>query len=280
VKRACAWGLNSGMDPKKIDTTIEKKIDMADFENALKEVKPIFGSDSVQLENCLQYQMIDYGNTYLNINGKLMNLLEQVRSSKSSNMLSILLEGEMGTGKTALACNLALKSLFPYVKFISPETLVNFLENGKVHAISKIFEDAYKSPFSIVILDNLERIIEYIKIGPRFSNIILQTLLVYIRKFPPNQDKKLVVIGTTSIADRLDDLELVKSFNVKINVPLLSNNDDIMGVLNSFDIKKQEKEKICNALVGGIPIKKLLMILDSARQISGGNITIDHFMTA
>lgn len=37
-----------------------------------------------------------------------------------------------------------------------------------------MFEDAYKSPLSIVILDDIERLLEYVAIGPRFSNAVLQ----------------------------------------------------------------------------------------------------------
>ena len=35
---------------------------------------------------------------------------------------------------------------------------------------------------SIVILDDIERLLEYVAIGPRFSNTILQTLLVLLKK--------------------------------------------------------------------------------------------------
>jgi vesicle-fusing ATPase len=61
----------------------------------------------------------------------------------------------------------------------------------------KIFEDAYKSSLSLIILDDIERLIEYIDIGPRFSNAVLQALLVLIKKQPP-MDRKLMIIGTTS----------------------------------------------------------------------------------
>jgi vesicle-fusing ATPase len=43
--------------------------------------------------------------------------------------MSVLLEGELGTGKTAIACDIAKKSEFPFVKIISPETLVGFSVN-------------------------------------------------------------------------------------------------------------------------------------------------------
>ena len=35
---------------------------------------------------------------------------------------------------------------------------------------------ALQSPMSIVVLDDIERLLEYVPIGPRFSNGILQVL--------------------------------------------------------------------------------------------------------
>ena len=40
--------------------------------------------------------------------------------------------------------------------------------------IAKVFDDAHKSPLSMVVLDDLERLLEYVRIGPRFSNLVLQ----------------------------------------------------------------------------------------------------------
>ena len=42
-----------------------------------------------------------------------------------------------------------------------------------------------QSPLSMVVLDDIERLLEYVGIGPRFSNVILQTLLVLLKKQPP-----------------------------------------------------------------------------------------------
>lgn len=40
------------------------------------------------------------------------------------NILSILLEGGNGCGKTTIASKLALDNMFPFIKIISPEKVV------------------------------------------------------------------------------------------------------------------------------------------------------------
>ena len=37
--------------------------------------------------------------------------------------------------------------------------MVGFNENQKVAAISKVFSDSYKSPLSVVVVDNIERLL-------------------------------------------------------------------------------------------------------------------------
>ncbi len=55
-----------------------------------------------------------------------------------------------------------------------------------------------QSPLSVIVLDDIERLLEYVAIGPRFSNAVLQTLLVLLKKQPP-PGRKLFVVGTTSL---------------------------------------------------------------------------------
>jgi vesicle-fusing ATPase len=118
-----------------------------------------------------------------------------------------------------LAAKIAIDSGFPFVKMISPENYVGFTEFAKVQAIAKIFEDAYKSPLSLIVLDDIERLLEFVHIGPRFSNTVLQTLLVLIKKKPPNAERKLLIIGTTSMKDILGELEVLSCFNTVLHAP-------------------------------------------------------------
>ena len=52
-----------------------------------------------------------------------------------------------------------------------------------------MFEDAYRSPLSCIVVDDIERLLDYVRIGPRFSNAVLQTLLVLLKKEPPKVKK-------------------------------------------------------------------------------------------
>ena len=266
VKLACSNALSQGINftKAKIDIQKDRKVTMKNFLDAFGEIQPMFGVKSTEMENSIQFGMINYGENYEILSSKISSLFEQIKNSQNISLLSVLLEGEPGCGKTALASYLALHSGFPYVRIISPESLVRFMESGKYTAIYNTFEDGYKSPSSIIILDNIERLIEYIRIGPRFSNLLLQTLTVFIKKLPPTKGKKMLIIGTTSCASQMEDLGLVECFDRRIHIPNLTKTE-IINVLGNYQCKEEDKEKIAN-LVQNVPIKQLCFLIDRALQ--------------
>lgn len=85
--------------------------------------------------------------------------MEQVRSSERTPRVSILLHGPPSSGKTALAATIAKFSEFPFIKLITPDNMVGFSDTQQVSAISKVFADSYKSPLSVIVLDNIERLL-------------------------------------------------------------------------------------------------------------------------
>uniref|UniRef100_A0A6N2KGU4 Vesicle-fusing ATPase n=1 Tax=Salix viminalis TaxID=40686 RepID=A0A6N2KGU4_SALVM len=93
----------------------------------------------------------------------------------------------------------------------------------------------YKSPLSIIILDDIERLLEYVAIGPRFSNIISQTLLVLLKRLPP-KGKRLLVLGTTSEVKFLDSVGICDAFSVTYLLPTLKTEDakKVLAQLNVF----------------------------------------------
>lgn len=69
------------------------------------------------------------------------------------------MHGIPGSGKTALAATIAQRSGFPFIKLISPANMVGFSEWEKIAYINKVFNDSYKSPMSVVVVDSIERLI-------------------------------------------------------------------------------------------------------------------------
>ena len=232
----------------------------ADFVRALEEVKPAFGVSSDELQSRVRGGIVPYGGKLPQLLESANGLIRQLKGSERTSLLSVLFEGPAGVGKTALAASIALQSEFPFVKLISPESFVGISEAGKAMAIARVFDDAHKSPLSLVVLDDLERLLEYVRIGPRFSNVVLQTLLVCIKKVP--QKGKLVILATAASAAILQSVELLDAFNVTIDVPALGHAE-AMATLQKLAIENAaEVQPAISAISGGIPIKKLLLVLE------------------
>ncbi|KAI7998594.1 Vesicle-fusing ATPase [Camellia lanceoleosa] len=118
---------------------------------------------------CKLNGVVNCGARHEHLYKRTMLLTEQVRVSKGSPIVNCLLKGPTVAATVG----------------IDTETMIGLSESSKCAQIVKVFEDAYKSPLSIIILDDIERLLEYVAIGPRFSNLISQTLMVLLKRLPP-----------------------------------------------------------------------------------------------
>lgn len=269
VKSATSFALNRQVDVNDLSKPIDEeaiKVTMADFLEALEEVKPAFGAVIESLESYRLHGMVDYGPRYQHLLSSCRTLVQQARSSANTPLVTCLLEGPAGTGKTALAATLAIESGFPFVKVVSAEAMVGYSESAKCSQIAKVFDDAYKSPLSVIVLDDIERLLEYVAIGPRFSNAILQTLLVLLKKQPP-LGRKLFVVGTTSQGMVMQEMELAAAFNVALHVPRLNaaEQKSVLQQLGAFSGPDVDAA-VAELLDPEVPMKRLLLLLDLARQ--------------
>lgn len=115
-----------------------------------------------------------------------------------TDLVSVLLEGQPNSGKTALAVKMALASKFPFFQICSPDDMIGLSESAKCNRIRKVFDDAYRSSFSCILIDDVERLLEYGPIGQKYSNLTLQALLVLLRKRPPI-GRKLLILCTSGL---------------------------------------------------------------------------------
>ena len=128
--------------------------------------------------------------------------------SITNQIRTVMLHGKPGSGKTMFAINFTKICSFPYVKIISPEKYIGYSDHAKVHSINRIFEDAYKTTNACIIIDDIERLVDFTPIGWTFNNHVLQTLLILLSKVPPKGSCKLLVIATSSMMGKLQRLNL------------------------------------------------------------------------
>ncbi|KAF9057846.1 vesicular-fusion protein SEC18 [Panaeolus papilionaceus] len=256
------------------------RVNRGDFMKGLEEVHPAFGVSEEELLQVVQNGIIHYDTIVDELlkSGKLV--VEQVRTSTRTPLVSVLLHGPPGSGKTALAASIAQTSDYPFIKLISPDTMVGYSEAQKVAAITKVFMDSYKSPLSVVVVDNIERLIDWTPMGARFSNSVLQTLLVLFSRRPP-KGRRLLIIATSSLRPILTDLGFAETFDSELRVPPISSLRAVEHVLQSVELfpSDQHTRQAIRMLEDAgfatrdefstklqIGIKKLLSIVEMARQ--------------
>lgn len=272
VKAASSYALTRCVDVKDLSKPPDEKklmVTLQDLERALDDVEPKFGAKSQELKALYRNGLVPYGENFGYLMSTMDRLVEQVRSSEKTPLLSVLLRGPHSCGKTAIAAKVAVASQYPFVRMISADEMIGFSDASKCQLIHKVFLDAYKSPLSLILLDDIERIIDYVQIGPRFSNTVLQTLLVLLKKPPPDEGRKLLIIGTTSVPHVLEDLGLTQAFSLSQSINLLQEPSEIAEVLvASGNITPSVANEIGKSISQPIGIKRLLMVAEMARQSS------------
>jgi vesicle-fusing ATPase len=201
----------------------------------------------------------------------------------------LLLHGPTGSGKTSIAAHIAKTSDFPFVKMISPETMVGMSEQSRINEITNVFNNAYKSKLSLIIIDCIERLLDYVPVGPRFSNAILQTIQVCIKRIPPN-NRSILVLSTTSRRQLLDELDIADCFTAEVHVPQIHSLDSVLIVLKEVKLFSESDQKLISdellrkisddSLIS-ISVKNLISLMSLASQDmeNGPGRFIDFFIS-
>ena len=276
VRTAQSTAMNRQIEIKesvrlKSNALYELIVTKDDFAHALEhDVRPAYGYKKEELDHYFLQGIIPWGTGFERCQQEIESLMNLIKHSPDTPLASILVHGPDGSGKTALAVSKALGSLFPFIRIISPENMIGFSEGAKCQAIKKVFDDAYKSELSCVVIDDIERLIDYVCVGPRFANNTLQTLMVLIKRFPPRRHK-LLLIGTTSEREALTSMGIHKVFTKLCHLPAITSTRELCCVLEARDIPRTvienvgtqaEKDHFRQMNIG---IKKLLTFIDEAK---------------
>ena len=275
VRSATSFALNRHVKPGTkagiADNVDSIKVNRDDFKHAFDDVKPAFGVSEDEMQRCLRGGIIHFSPFIDNILNEGSLIVQQVQAPDSTPLFSAILHGPPGSGKTALASKMALDSNYPFIKMCSPDNMIGFTESMKIEHMRRVFDDAYKSPLSVVVIDNIERILEWVPIGPRFSNAVLQALMVLLKKEPPS-GRRLLVLATTGERSVLQQLDLFTAFDADIAVPNAGSYAELLHVLNQSgaigDPERaiNELREMTNSESVSVGIKKVLLAIETAKQ--------------
>lgn len=95
VKAASSYALTRCVDVKDLKKAPDTKnliIQYSDFERALDDIEPKFGCKSQELKAYYRNGFVPYGDAFDNLMGTIERLVEQVRTSDRTPLMSILLQ--------------------------------------------------------------------------------------------------------------------------------------------------------------------------------------------
>lgn len=252
------------------DDVNQIQIRMADFLGALEEVQPLFGVSEEDLDRCIDGGIIHFSPTVDKILANGRDFVNQVRSG-DTQLLSVLMHGPQGSGKTALAAQIALNSEFPFIRLVRPVDMVGMNEIQKIQHLSKVFTDAYKSPLNVLVLDNIELIVDWVPVGPRFSSAVLAALKGLMDNKPP-KGRPLLIIATTSERTVMQQLQL--TFKAQIAVPNVRSQQELAhimqesGAFQAQDVPRvmEEIESTTGRQDVNVGVQQVLLGIQTAKQ--------------
>lgn len=209
------------------DDVVDMQIRMDDFMRALDEVQPLFGVSEEDLERCIEGGIFHFSPHIDKILKNGSDYVNQVRSGNTP-LLSVLLHGPSGAGKTALAARIAMDSEFPFIRLVRPYDMIGMNEIQKIQFLSKVFTDAYKSPLNVLVLDDIELLVDWVPVGPRFSSAVLAAIKGLMKNKPPKA-RPLLILATTSEKTVMNQLQL--EFRAQIAVPNVRTQQELGHIM-------------------------------------------------
>lgn len=205
-----------------VNNDFNQMITMNDFTQSLNELIPMFGKISNDIQIITSKPFI----IWTQILEDCMNDMKlRILNLTSGNISTMLVWGSTFVGKTKLVSHVAKDSGISCVKIITAEKLLR-CAGSKSGYIVDIFDQCLKAETSILIIDGIERIIEWQNIGPRFNNEILQTL-TSLMSSQINSNKKITLLFTANSKYVLENLGMFDLFDITYEYPTSITYDGI-----------------------------------------------------
>jgi vesicle-fusing ATPase len=153
-------------------------------------------------------------------------------------LITILLQGPAGAGKTALLAKVAsMANRFTFRRYLSGQELVGLGDDAAAcDVLVQAVQDAHQCPRSLLLLDDLEALVQYIPFqkdgAGRVSSPRLHTLLALLGRTPAKVGRMAVVLATTSLPPAtLQQLGIWSKFSLRLELPLVETDKHVEALL-------------------------------------------------
>ena len=186
---------------KKIDNIV---ITQKDFIRSIDKIIPMFKNNTKVVSDLLnKIKIKDFNES---VSKEFINIVNRIKSRPFPSIICI--GGLPKSGKTSLVCDIAINSSIDNIEYISAATIINMAERGKMEHLTEIFSRQIKS---LIILDNVETIIEYV------SEMIFNKNLLHVIKVLLSESKHHVII-TTSYYKKLKQMTILDSVDYVVEL--------------------------------------------------------------
>eukprot|EP01084_Bolivina_argentea_P161423 281006_1 len=277
----------------QLDFYIHIHVTQQCFDAALEEIVPEYSRKKIEKQ-----LLFAYNNGIYIFNEKVQEIIDLCKNisrimtvSHGMCTQSLLIKGSICSGKTAMSSYIAHEIVkFAFVGVIAPGDYIGMSDTEICAVIDEIFIDAYQSDESIIIIDDLDRIIGYNSVGEQFSDSILKTILTCIKRVNIINKKRKLFIIATSMDELSEELSLDEQFNFVRNMPIVKCKQEFQNVLIASGYDRRCKPDV-NSIVESFPVCKskcdgngvvigdLLTVLQLAINFKN-DITLESFLYA
>ncbi len=191
VRDARSYAINTLVDMDNLNKKINMEdimVNMSHFEKAIANYTPKYGKCVSDLKYYIEDDNIE------NIGIELMDISTFNNSTQMLKLIEI--DGETQIERTSKSVLLARETNYPYIRVISNNDMIGYSENSKTQYIKDIFNEAYNSPQSVIVIDNLDSIVEYFNMNGtmRMMFSLYNSLKTLMTKKPTKEGHKLLII--------------------------------------------------------------------------------------
>jgi len=191
VKSAVSFATTSQSKLTDISLLDTISVTKEDFEMAFTEIFPAFGATHEDLDKYVRYGLLPFPNL------DPQTAVNYINHLPSTAVERICISGKHGTGCSAWAATIVTSAKYDFIKFITPSKYLELNEAEILRDLGQIFRDSYKSGSSLIVFDDLERLIRLTNVnGVYFSQCLLSGITTLLSENPPKNCKLVIVVTT------------------------------------------------------------------------------------